>query len=91
MAALEFEVPSKGLWPLWWVHTRLVMPAVGRVVSRPWYEVGRFLRGSIRRFCAEYDSDGLIRLFINAGVQDAQVRRMSLGGGVVVWGRRDAG
>ena len=89
---LDFALPPRGPLRLAWdVYTGVGLPAAGRVISPAWYEVGRFLRGSIRRFCAEYDSDGLIRLFINAGVQDAQVRRMSLGGGVVVWGRRDAG
>jgi demethylmenaquinone methyltransferase / 2-methoxy-6-polyprenyl-1,4-benzoquinol methylase len=89
---LDFALPPRGPLRLAWdVYTGVGLPAAGRVISPAWYEVGRFLRGSIRRFCADHDSDGLLRLFINAGVQDAQVRRMSLGGGVVVWGRRDAG
>ena len=50
MASLEFHVPRRAWEPLWWVYTRGVMPAVGRMVSRPWFEVGRFLGPSISEF-----------------------------------------
>jgi hypothetical protein len=30
----------------------------------------------------------LLALWRDAGLEDVQVRRMSLGGGLVVWGRR---
>jgi demethylmenaquinone methyltransferase/2-methoxy-6-polyprenyl-1,4-benzoquinol methylase len=92
IAYLDFALPARGpLRVAWDVYTGVGLPAAGRVISPAWYDVGRFLRGSIRRFCREYDSAGLVRLFADAGVAGAQARRMSLGGGVVVWGRRDAG
>src|SRR3989442_5446265 len=50
MASLEFHVPRRVWEPLWWAYTRGVMPMVGRLVSRSWFEVGRFLGPSISEF-----------------------------------------
>src|SRR5439155_8948738 len=44
LTSLEFHVPANPvLKALWLLYTRAVMPAIGRVVSRSWYGVGRFL------------------------------------------------
>ncbi len=92
IAYLDFGLPPRGPARLAWdLYTGVGLPAAGRLVSPAWHEVGRFLRGSIRAFCAEYDPSRLARLFEEAGVTDVGVRRLSLGGGVVVWGRRDGG
>jgi demethylmenaquinone methyltransferase/2-methoxy-6-polyprenyl-1,4-benzoquinol methylase len=86
---VEFGVPSDPrLRMLWRVHTRVGLPLIGRVVSRDWYDVGRFLGPNIEQFhAAEPDLPGLWR---QAGIGDARQRDMSFGAGIVVTGVRDA-
>lgn len=92
LAYLDFGLPPRGPLRLAWdLYTGVGLPGAGRLVSPAWYEVGRFLRGSIRDFCAVYDPPGLGRLFADAGLVRVGVERLSLGGGVVVWGHRDGG
>ncbi len=84
IASLEFAVPC-GVWrPLWELYVRVGLPAAGAVISPGWREVGSFLGRSIRDFHERYDLAGLWR---EAGIVDVQMRRMSLGGGIVLWGR----
>ncbi len=88
IASLEFAVPG-GLWrPLWELYVRVGLPAAGRAVSPAWHEVGRFLGPSIRGFYARYPLSRVLELWREAGIDDVRARRMSLGGGVVIWGRR---
>jgi len=87
VASLEFAVPEGLAYPAWWLYTRLAMPAVGRLVSPAWYEVGRFLGPSIRGFWATYPLERLLDLWHAAGIEDVSHRRLSLGGGIVVWGK----
>jgi demethylmenaquinone methyltransferase/2-methoxy-6-polyprenyl-1,4-benzoquinol methylase len=56
------------------------------VISPGWHEVGRFLGPSIRNFHARHPS--LPALFGEAGIVDVQAKRLSVGGGIVVWGRK---
>jgi demethylmenaquinone methyltransferase / 2-methoxy-6-polyprenyl-1,4-benzoquinol methylase len=85
---LEFAVP-RGIWrPLWELYVRVGLPLAGRAVSPGWHEVGRFLGPSIRSFYAEHPPGALLALWREAGLADVQARRLSLGGGVVVWGTR---
>jgi demethylmenaquinone methyltransferase / 2-methoxy-6-polyprenyl-1,4-benzoquinol methylase len=89
MAALEFGVPSRAIWRgLWELYVRVGLPLAGRVISPAWRDVGTFLGDSIRGFYARYPVDELVRLWREAGIEDVNVRRMSLGGGIVTWGRR---
>ncbi|TML27797.1 MAG: methyltransferase domain-containing protein [Actinobacteria bacterium] len=88
IAGLEFAVP-RGVWrPLWELYVRVGLPAAGRVLSPGWAEVGDFLGPSIRGFYADYPEERLLELWWNAGVRDVRARRLSLGGGIVTWGRR---
>ena len=88
LASLEFAVPA-GVWrPLWGVYVGAVLPAAGRIVSPAWHEVGRFLGGSIREFWRRYPLARQLELWRAAGIEDVQHRRLSLGGGIVIWGRR---
>jgi demethylmenaquinone methyltransferase/2-methoxy-6-polyprenyl-1,4-benzoquinol methylase len=88
VAMLEFALPG-GLWrPLWELYVRLGLPAAGAVVSPAWREVGSFLGPSIRKFYERHPLGEVVELWRSAGVEDVQVRRLSLGGGVVIWGRR---
>jgi hypothetical protein len=82
---LEFGVPqSAALRALWRVHTRSVLPAMGRLVSPAWLEVGRFLGPNIEAFHAEHPD--LESLWREAGLRDVSVRRLSFGAGLVMWG-----
>jgi demethylmenaquinone methyltransferase/2-methoxy-6-polyprenyl-1,4-benzoquinol methylase len=85
VAMLEFGVPRGGWRALWEIYVRVGLPLAGAVVSPDWREVGRFLGPSIRDF---HRRVSLERLWHDAGVAEVRLRRMSLGGGVIVWGRR---
>jgi demethylmenaquinone methyltransferase/2-methoxy-6-polyprenyl-1,4-benzoquinol methylase len=64
-----------------------VLPGAGRIVSPAWHEVGRFLSGSIREFWRRYPLERQLELWREAGIEDVRYRRLSLGGGIVIWGR----
>jgi demethylmenaquinone methyltransferase/2-methoxy-6-polyprenyl-1,4-benzoquinol methylase len=89
VASLEFMLPPNPIArALWHVYTRLAMPVVGRLISRDWYEVGRFLGPSISQLYARLPLDSQLDLWRAAGVDDVRARVMSFGGGVVIWGTR---
>ena len=88
LAMLEFAVP-RGVWrALWELYVRVGLPLAGATVSPGWREVGRFLGPSIRGFYERLPLDAQLELWRAAGVADVRYRRLSLGGGVVVWGTR---
>lgn len=88
VAMLEFGLP-RGLWrPLWELYVRVGLPSAGAVVSPGWRGVGRFLGTSIRGFWQEWPEPRLLEAWREAGIADVRARRLSLGGGIVVWGRR---
>ena len=88
IAALEFGLP-RGLWrPLWELYVRVGLPVAGRLISPGWHEVGAFLGPSIREFHARLPLAQQLELWRAAGIDDPHVRRLSLGGGYVIWGRR---
>jgi demethylmenaquinone methyltransferase / 2-methoxy-6-polyprenyl-1,4-benzoquinol methylase len=89
IASLEFMLPPNALArALWRVYTRAFMPVLGRMISRDWYEVGRFLGPSISDLYARLPLDRQLELWRAAGVEDVRARVMSFGGGVVIWGTR---
>ncbi|MBS1870665.1 MAG: class I SAM-dependent methyltransferase [Actinobacteria bacterium] len=82
---VEFGVPSRrALRALWRVHTRLGLPLLGRLVSREWAAVGRFLGPSVEGFYARFPLPALVALWERAGLTDVRVRRISFGAGVVM-------
>jgi demethylmenaquinone methyltransferase/2-methoxy-6-polyprenyl-1,4-benzoquinol methylase len=88
IAMLEFGLP-RGVWRrLWELYVRIGLPGLGRLISPGWHEVGRFLGPSIRGFHERYPSQELLALWDAAGIDAVNGRRLSLGGGLVVWGRR---
>jgi len=88
VAMLEFAVP-RGVWrPLWELHVRVGLPLAGAAISPAWHEVGRFLGPSIRGFYESTPLAVLLELWRGAGIADVRYRRLSLGGGIVVWGTR---
>ena len=90
LGSLEFGLPARVLARgLWRVYTRVGLPALGRLVSREWYDVGRFLGPSIEAFNSNYPPAVQRELWEQAGVRSVRVRRMSFGSGVVMCGTRD--
>jgi demethylmenaquinone methyltransferase/2-methoxy-6-polyprenyl-1,4-benzoquinol methylase len=82
---VEFGVPPVApLRALWRVYTRLGLPLLGRLLSSAWFEVGRFLGPNIEQFYAQ--TPDLPALWRSAGIEQVQLRRMSFGAGVVMWG-----
>jgi demethylmenaquinone methyltransferase/2-methoxy-6-polyprenyl-1,4-benzoquinol methylase len=67
---------------------RVGLPLAGRTISSGWREVGRFLGPSIRDFYRRYPLERQHELWHAAGIEHVQARTMSLGGGVVIWGKR---
>jgi demethylmenaquinone methyltransferase/2-methoxy-6-polyprenyl-1,4-benzoquinol methylase len=88
VASLEFGVPAGLARPPWEIYVRAGLPLAGRVLRNGWSEVGDFLGDSIRAYWQSYPLERQLELWDAAGIRDVAVRRMSLGGGVVLWGRR---
>lgn len=89
VAMLEFHIPGNTVARAFWEgYVRIGLPLVGRAVSPGWAEVGRFLGPSIRGFWARTPLDRLLDTWREAGIHDVRARTLSLGGAIVVWGRR---
>jgi len=87
VAMLEFGLP-RGVWrPLWELYVRIGLPAAGAVVSPGWRDVGHFLGPSIRDFWWKWPEPTLLDTWEEAGLEGVRARRLSVGGGLVVWGR----
>jgi demethylmenaquinone methyltransferase/2-methoxy-6-polyprenyl-1,4-benzoquinol methylase len=85
VASLEFGVPPwRPAYWAWRLYTAVGLPALGRLASREWAQVGRFLGPSIRGFYARHPLDAIVGYWEQAGLQDVRVRLMSVGGGVVM-------
>ena len=92
IASLEFGVPplAPARWA-WRLYTAVGLPALGRLASREWAEVGRFLGPSIRGFYERHPLERIAGYWREAGLEQVSVRRMSLGGGVLMSARRGSG
>jgi demethylmenaquinone methyltransferase / 2-methoxy-6-polyprenyl-1,4-benzoquinol methylase len=88
VASLEFGVPEGPARPLWHLYVRTVLPLAGRLLRHGWREVGDFLGGSIRDFWERHPLQRQLEWWHAAGLQGVQVRRLSLGVVVVIWGRK---
>ena len=93
MASLEFAVPSffndTGTTE---IYTRAVLPVAGAALGgRAWFDVGRFLGPSISGHYRRFSVDATVAAWEASGFTDIGVRRMSLGGGLVMGGRRREG
>ncbi len=85
---VEFGRPGGAWRPAWWLYTRSLLPMAGAMIRSGWWEVGRFLGPSIDAFAREHPPERLAAEWGAAGMEDVRYRRMSLGGGLVMWGRR---
>ena len=84
LGMVEFGLPI-GVWKgPWVIYSGAILPAAGRIISPGWFEVGRFLRRSIEDFHSRYPDPAF--LWRQAGLLDVEMRRLSLGGGLVMWG-----
>jgi hypothetical protein len=73
---------------MWELYVRVGLPVSGRLISPGWREVGSFLGPSIRDLHARLPIERQVEMWRAAGIDEVRVRRLSLGGGYVVWGRR---
>jgi demethylmenaquinone methyltransferase/2-methoxy-6-polyprenyl-1,4-benzoquinol methylase len=88
IAGLEFGVP-RPLWrPFWELYVRAGLPAAGAVIGHGWREAGSFLGPSIRDFYARWPLSRQLDAWCAAGIEKVDAYRLSLGGGVVTWGRK---
>jgi demethylmenaquinone methyltransferase/2-methoxy-6-polyprenyl-1,4-benzoquinol methylase len=90
IAMLDFFVPDGLVRPAWELYVRAGLPLLGRAISPGWGEVGKFLGPSIRGFWAEHPVVEVGESWQQAGIKGIQGKRMSLGGGLVLWGTRGA-
>ncbi len=89
IASLEFHVPPSRFWRAWWwLYTRGVLPAAGALAGRAWFRVGRFLGPNISQHYRGHPLSSTVAVWRDAGLVDVEFRLMSLGGGVVMWGRK---
>ncbi len=93
IASLDFAVPDRGIWrPAWRLYTRAVLPPAGWLSGgRAWWDVGRFLGPNISGFYRRHPTASIVADWHAAGIVDVGVRRMTLGSGMVMWGRRAGG
>ncbi|MGH8995134.1 MAG: class I SAM-dependent methyltransferase [Acidimicrobiales bacterium] len=93
VASLEFLAPPSPVWrAAWWCYTRLILPVAGWLTGgHEWWRVGRFLGPNITGHYRRYPVSWTVRAWQEAGLEDVGVRRMSLGGGLVMWGRKRGG
>jgi len=88
VAMQEFGLP-RGVWrPPWELYVRVGLPVAGAIIAPGWHEVGSFLGPSIRNFWTEWPEPRLLGAWREAGLDDVRARRISVGGGIVVWGTR---
>jgi demethylmenaquinone methyltransferase / 2-methoxy-6-polyprenyl-1,4-benzoquinol methylase len=88
VALLEFGVPQGPARPLWGLYVQAVLPLAGRLLRHGWQQVGDFLGGSIRDFWERHPLQRQLEWWRAAGLREVEVRRLSLGGVVVIWGRK---
>ena len=90
LASLDFFVPANPAWrAAWWIYTRAVLPPAGMALGgTEWWTVGRFLGPNISHFYRAWPLTRIIEAWEAAGIVDVRVNPMSLGGGLVMWGRK---
>jgi demethylmenaquinone methyltransferase/2-methoxy-6-polyprenyl-1,4-benzoquinol methylase len=70
----------------------LILPTAGFLTGgKEWWRVGRFLGPNIANHYRKYPIAWTVRAWESAGFEDVGVREMSLGGGLVMWGRKAGG
>jgi len=90
LASLDFFVPPVPAWRVaWWFYTRAVLAPAGLVLGgREWWRVGTFLGPNISSFYRAWPLARIVEGWEAAGIAGVQFKVMSVGGGVVMWGRK---
>jgi demethylmenaquinone methyltransferase/2-methoxy-6-polyprenyl-1,4-benzoquinol methylase len=89
VAGLEFGVPPNPIArALWRLYVGIGLPLAGRLISPGWRDVGDFLGPSIEQLWERLPLEQLLGLWRAAGLEDVSYRRLSLGGGIVIWGHK---
>jgi demethylmenaquinone methyltransferase/2-methoxy-6-polyprenyl-1,4-benzoquinol methylase len=89
IASLEFGIPPAALpRAAWELYVRVGLPTAGSLISPSWGDVGGFLSSSIHRFYERLPLERQLALWHEAGIEAIRGRRLSFGGGIVIWGRR---
>ena len=89
IAGLEFGVPRGLGRPLWELYVRVGLPAAGAADRHGWREVGSFLGPSIRDFYERWPLAAAARRLARGRDRGRRrAYRLSLGGGIVTWGRK---
>jgi demethylmenaquinone methyltransferase/2-methoxy-6-polyprenyl-1,4-benzoquinol methylase len=90
LASLDFFVPRNPAWrAAWWLYTRTALPAAGWVLGgSEWWRVGRFLGPNISNFYRAWPLERIVEAWNLAGLVDVGHKPMSVGGGLVMWGRK---
>lgn len=91
LASMDFGVPPRALpRAAWNLYTGVLLPLGGMAVGgRGWWRAGRFLHHSIPDLYERFPLPDLLGLYRAAGLTDLRLRRLSFGGGIVIWGRRE--
>jgi demethylmenaquinone methyltransferase/2-methoxy-6-polyprenyl-1,4-benzoquinol methylase len=90
LASLDFYVPPNPAWRAsWHLYTRAALPVLGGLTGGPaWLRVGQFLGPSISQHYQVHPLADHLEAWRKAGIEDLDVRLMSLGGGLVMSGRK---
>lgn len=90
LASLDFFVPPNPAWhAAWWFYTRSILPPAGLALGgSEWWRVGRFLGPNITSFYRAWPLARITEAWRSAGIIAVEQRAMSLGGGLVMWGRK---
>jgi demethylmenaquinone methyltransferase / 2-methoxy-6-polyprenyl-1,4-benzoquinol methylase len=90
MASLDFYVPPNVAWlAAWRAYTRLLLPVAGWLLGGgAWWDVGRFLGPNIEGHYRRWPVERIVDAWKAAGMVDVDYRVMSLGGGLVMWGKK---
>lgn len=90
LASLDFFVPQNPVWrAAWWLYTRTALPLAGWVLGgSEWWRVGRFLGPNISNFYRAWPLERIVEAWNAAGLVEVGHKSMSVGGGIVMWGRK---
>lgn len=90
IASLEFFAPTFPIFRLgWFIYTRSLLPLIGGAVGgRQWFDVGRFLGPSISDHYRRYPLEWHQSAWADAGISEIGFKKLSLGAGLVMWGRK---
>ena len=90
MVSLEFGVPDNlVVRNIWNAYTKVALPLATKALSPGWRYVGDFLGPSITGFYRSHPLHEIKQMWVDSGFRDVQIKKLSWGGGVVMWGTKD--